>query len=98
MGGKQSGVSMQGQQIRREPQAAAVVRPIRRENNPAVAAIVRRVLSEFGMSGAGCAASDPELDRMYETYSRPRSAYFVVEERGIIVGCGGVAPLQGGGD
>jgi putative acetyltransferase len=33
---------------------------------------------------------------MFEAYPGPASAFFVVEREGIVLGCGGVAPLQGG--
>jgi len=33
---------------------------------------------------------------MHRAYSAPRSAYFVVESDGVVVGGGGVAPLSGG--
>lgn len=33
---------------------------------------------------------------MSAAYTKPRSAYFVVEQRGSVLGGGGVAPLAGG--
>jgi putative acetyltransferase len=33
---------------------------------------------------------------MSRAYAAPRSAYFVVERDGVVVGGGGVAPLEGG--
>lgn len=53
-------------------------------------------MPEFGASGSGFAIHDKEVDDMYGTYSPPRSAYFVCEDHGKIIGGGGVAPLQGG--
>jgi putative acetyltransferase len=74
-----------------------IVRLVKPADNAALAALVRSVLSTFGMTGEGCAAADPEVDAMYETYSRPRSAYFVVEQQGKVVGGSGIAPLKGAG-
>jgi putative acetyltransferase len=71
------------------------IRPIRSDDDPAVAAIIRRVMPEFGADGAGFAIHDPEVNWMSRAYSEPRSAYLVVELRGAIAGGGGVAPLQG---
>lgn len=71
------------------------LRRIRIEDNAAIAAIIRSVLSDFGCNRPGFANQDPEVDAMYETYSNSGSAYFVVEHEGRVVGGGGVAPLKG---
>jgi putative acetyltransferase len=72
------------------------IRPIRVADNPAVAGIIRQVMTEFGAVGCGYSISDKEVDAMFEAYPAPASAFFVVEHQGIVLGCGGVAPLQGG--
>jgi putative acetyltransferase len=72
-------------------------RPIRPEDDPAVAAIIRQVMPEFGADGPGFALHDPEVDHMHEAYSAPGAAYFVVEDpRGRVTGGGGIAALIGG--
>ncbi|MDE2308324.1 MAG: GNAT family N-acetyltransferase [Xanthomonadaceae bacterium] len=73
------------------------IRPIAAGDNPAMAAIIRRVMPEFGADGPGFAIHDAEVDHMSEAYARPRSAYFVVERDGQVLGGGGVAPLDNGG-
>ncbi len=72
------------------------IRPIRSADNPAVASIIRQVMTEFGAVGCGFSISDAEVDAMFEAYPAPSSAFFVVEREGVVLGCGGVAPLQGG--
>ena len=72
------------------------IRPIRAEDDPRMAAIIRTVMPEFGATGCGFAISDPEVDWMSRAYDAPRNAYFVVELDGVVVGGGGVAPLEGG--
>ncbi|ULU24736.1 GNAT family N-acetyltransferase [Dyella terrae] len=72
------------------------IRPIEARDNAAVANIIRAVMPEFGADGPGFAIHDAEVDAMYEAYARPRSAYFVVERDGRVIGGGGVAPLEGG--
>ncbi|MEO0652964.1 MAG: GNAT family N-acetyltransferase [Planctomycetota bacterium] len=72
------------------------IRPIRAEDDPHLAAIIRRVMPEFGATGDGFAITDPEVDGMHAAYAGPRAAYFVVELDGHIVGGCGVAPLEGG--
>ena len=72
------------------------IRPIRQEDNPAVAVIIRQVMTEFGAVGCGFSISDAEVDAMFESYPAPGAAFFVVEHNGVVLGCGGVAPLRGG--
>lgn len=61
-----------------------------------MANIIRTVMPEFGATGSGFAINDPEVDWMSRAYAEPRSAYFVVERDGNVIGGGGVAPLTGG--
>jgi len=88
------------QQMKLKDKASADVeyhiRPIRSADNPAVAGIIRKVMTEFGAVGCGFSISDAEVDAMFEAYPAPASAFFVVERSGVVLGCGGVAPLQGG--
>jgi putative acetyltransferase len=72
------------------------IRPIRSVDDPAMAAIIRKVMPEFGACGAGFAINDPEVDWLSRAYAQPNSAYFVVERDGVVLGGGGVAPLEGG--
>ena len=74
------------------------IRRISPGDNQAVADIIRKVMPEFGAGGAGFAIHDREVDDMYNAYSLPRSAYYVCEDNGKLVGGGGVAPLAGGPD
>jgi putative acetyltransferase len=73
-----------------------VLRLIEREDDPAVASIIRAVMTEFGAVGQGYSIEDPEVDTMFATYHRPRAAFWVIETSGEIAGCGGYAPLKGG--
>lgn len=72
------------------------LRPIKQEDDPQLANLIRTVMPEFGASGDGFAIHDHEVDGMFNTYTKPRSAYFVYEENSKILGGGGVAPLEGG--
>jgi putative acetyltransferase len=78
--------------------APLAIRPIVDGDDPSMAAIIRRVMPEFGASGPGFAILDPEVDHMSRAYRRPRAAYFVVCEGERVLGGGGVAPLDGGPD
>jgi putative acetyltransferase len=70
------------------------IRPIEPRDNIAMAAVIRSVMPEFGADGPGFAIHDAEVETMYEAYAQPRSSYFVVERDGVVIGGGGVAPLE----
>ncbi|MCB9293557.1 MAG: MarR family transcriptional regulator [Lewinellaceae bacterium] len=72
------------------------LRPVQPGDNKKVARIIRQVMTEFGTVGEGYSIMDPEVDGMYEAYRNPRSAFFVIERQGEVLGCGGIGPLAGG--
>lgn len=74
--------------------ATFTIRPITLDDNPTMAAVIRRVMPEFGADGPGFAIHDAEVDTLYQAYAQPRSAYFVVDRDGQILGGGGVAALE----
>ncbi|RZJ27333.1 MAG: GNAT family N-acetyltransferase, partial [Flavobacterium sp.] len=45
------------------------IRPIKQEDNAAVAQLVRDVLIEHNVPKVGTAYADPQLDCMFETYN-----------------------------
>lgn len=71
-------------------------RPIEKKDNPAVATLIRTVMTEFGTVGEGYSIMDKEVDEMWETYTNPKSYFLVLNLKGKVVGCGGIGPLQGG--
>ncbi|MEQ1746200.1 MAG: GNAT family N-acetyltransferase [Saprospiraceae bacterium] len=72
-------------------------RPIQPADNPAVANIIRTVMTEYGAVGTGYSINDPEVDAMFEAYDHPRAHFLVLENtEGQVIGCGGIAPLLGG--
>jgi putative acetyltransferase len=73
-----------------------IIRKIKKEDNQAVAQLIRSVFDEMNIPKVGTAYEDPYLDLMFEEYNKPRSVYFVVENDGKIVGCAGIAPLENG--
>ena len=73
-----------------------LLRSIETRDDAAMARIIRTVMPEFGATGSGFAINDPEVDWMSRAYAEPRSAYFIVERDGEVIGGGGVAPLVGG--
>ena len=73
-----------------------LTRPMQAADNPAVATIIRQVMTEFGAVGSDYSISDPEVDAMYEAYPAPQAAFFVIEHEGRVLGCGGMGPLAEG--
>jgi putative acetyltransferase len=72
------------------------LRPITAGDNPAVARIIREVMTEFGAVGHGYSIQDPEVDDMFGNYPGPGAAFFVIEKDDRILGCAGIGPLQEG--
>lgn len=70
------------------------IRKIKKEDNPAVAQLIRAVFDEMNIPKVGTAYEDAYLDLMFEEYSKPKSVYYVVEKEGRIIGSAGVAPLE----
>lgn len=72
------------------------IRPIRPEDNAAMAEIIRVVMTSYGLDRPGSAIYDEEVATMAESYKRTGAAYFVAEREGEILAGGGIAPLEGG--
>lgn len=73
-----------------------IIRPIAAGDNAALARAVRDTLAEFGAAKPGTAYFDEATDHLYELFSQtPRSAYFVAEINGEVLGGGGIFPTQG---
>ena len=71
------------------------IRPIEKSDNTVVADIIRLVMTEFQAVGCGYSINDSEVDDMHSAYSPERSAFYVVELDGRVLGCGGFGPLKG---
>jgi putative acetyltransferase len=71
------------------------IRPIRPTDNPELAVIVRNTLTEFGANVPGTVYFDPTTDALFELFQTQKSAYFVAEAEGKILGGGGIYPTEG---
>ena len=71
------------------------IRPIREEDNTEIACIIREVLTEFKANKPGTVYFDPTTDDLYRLFSRPMSAYRILEVNGKIAGGSGVYPTEG---
>jgi putative acetyltransferase len=70
--------------------------PIAPENNAEIARVIRSVLEEFGVNKPGTVYTDPTTDHLFELFeSVSKSAYFVLEMDGKLVGGCGIFPTEG---
>ncbi|MFP2239450.1 GNAT family N-acetyltransferase [Pseudescherichia vulneris] len=76
------------------PDQTLLLRALTPNDNPAIARVIRQVSAEYGLTAdKGYTVADPNLDELYQLYSQPGHAYWVIEQDGKVVGGGGVAPL-----
>jgi len=73
----------------------AEIRLIVKKDNPAIAAVIRSVLTEFKANKPGTVYFDPTTDALSELFSKPLSAYWVLEVDGKLVGGSGIYPTEG---
>lgn len=75
--------------------AATAMRRISQQDNSAIATVIRTVSAEYGLTAdKGYTVADPNLDELFQVYSQPGHAYWIIEQNGSVVGGGGVAPLS----
>lgn len=72
----------------------AIIREIQPKDNAEVANVIRKVLLDLGVPKVGTAYADEALNHMFENYNVPKATYFVVEDKGRIIGCAGIAQLE----
>ena len=71
------------------------LRPMEVRDNSAVAQLIRASLEEFGLDKPGTVYFDSHLDHLADYYQQQeRAAYFILEDEGQLVGCGGFAPVS----
>jgi putative acetyltransferase len=68
------------------------IRLIRATDNTDIAAIIRKILTEFGANKPGTVYFDPTTDDLYTLFSVANAAYFIAESDGKVVGGSGVFP------
>ena len=71
------------------------IRDLRKEDNPALAKVVKDTLAEFGANHPNTVYYDPTTDALFEVFQTPRSKYFLAELNNKIVGGGGIYPTDG---
>ena len=71
------------------------IRDLRKEDNPALAKVVKDTLAEFGANHPNTVYYDPTTDTLFEVFQTPQSKYFLAEINNKIVGGGGIYPTDG---
>jgi putative acetyltransferase len=72
------------------------IRTIEKQDNPAIASIIRNTLAEFGANHPGTVYYDEATDHLYESFSVNKSSvYYVAEYKGSLLGGGGIYPSPG---
>ena len=74
--------------------SALNIRPISQDDNATIAAVIREVSAEYGLTpDKGFGVADKTLDTLYEVYNTEDAQYWVIELDGKVVGGAGIAPL-----
>ena len=71
------------------------IRPIQKEDNAAVASVIRNALKEFGADKPGTVYYDETTDHLFELFQKEKSAYVVAVEGNQILGGAGIYPTSG---
>ena len=72
------------------------IRPITASDDAAIAAVIRTVSAEYGLTpDKGYGVADPTLDWLSQVYAGKDAQYWVIEYQGNVLGGGGIAPLAG---
>ena len=72
-----------------------VYRPLEQKDNGAIAELIRKIFREFGIDRPGTVYTDPTTDDLFSLFQTPRSAYWIAEEDGTILGGCGIFPTPG---
>ena len=71
-----------------------LIRKIKKEDNHQIANVIREVFITDDYPKTGTAFADSQLDFMFETYDKPKSIYYVVEDDNKIIGGAGISQLD----
>lgn len=72
-----------------------IIRPIEQRDNKKIADIIKTVCREYKVDWPGTVYTDPTTNDIYELFKTPRSAYWVAEENGKLIGGCGIYPTDG---
>ena len=72
-----------------------IIRLIEKQDNVALAKVIRGVLTEYGINKPGTVFTDPTTDDLFTLFQQQNSDYWVAELDGEIVGGCGIYPTIG---
>jgi putative acetyltransferase len=72
-----------------------IIRRIEKQDNVALAKVIRGVLTEYGINKSGTVFTDPTTDDLFTLFQQQNSDYWVAELDGEIVGGCGIYPTIG---
>lgn len=70
----------------------STIRPIQKSDDAELGKLIKTVLTEFKANKPGTAYFDESTDHLSTVFEHPKSAYWVLEEDGKIIGGGGIFP------
>jgi len=72
-----------------------ILRQIQETDNAPLAELIRKVFREFRIDMPGTVYDDPSTDNLFELFQTKKSAYWVAEENGQLLGGCGIYPTEG---
>ena len=72
-----------------------IIRQIRKEDNKALAKVIRDVFEEHEAPRIGTVYSDPTTNNLFELFQISKAILWVAENDNIILGCCGIYPTEG---
>jgi putative acetyltransferase len=75
-------------------QKSFIIRSSTKADNPDVIRLIRTVLAEFGGSAEGSTKDSLELSDIQKAYGAADAKFYIIENSGRIVGCGGIRALD----
>jgi putative acetyltransferase len=71
-----------------------ILRKIQEKDDPLLARIIRNSFLDYNATQKGTVFSDPVIEKLSASFKGERSAYFVAERNGIVLGGAGIQPLK----
>ncbi|HEY5507893.1 MAG TPA: GNAT family N-acetyltransferase [Paludibacter sp.] len=72
-----------------------IIRQIQSTDNVPLAELIRSVFREFNIDKPGTVYDDPTTDTLFELFQTEKSAYWVAEQDGQLLGGCGIYPTEG---
>ena len=74
---------------------SVTIRNIKKDDNPIIAELIRKIFREFKIDRPGTVYTDPSTDALYELFQANGAEYWLAEEDGVLLGGCGIYPTDG---